>query len=67
VDALIVELEHSLDEPCGVWCFSLAPHHTFSVMEGLASNRVLGCIRAVDKRLIDDPAWEKLWHDPTPQ
>jgi hypothetical protein len=64
-DTLASELERSSDEPCGVWCFFLPPHHTFSVYEALPSQRVLGCVRAVDRRLVDDLTWERLWHDST--
>src|SRR4051812_41172757 len=30
-EALMPEFERHADEPCVVWCFSLPPHHTFSV------------------------------------
>lgn len=60
-EALADELARHSDEPCGVWCFSRPPHYTFSVYEALRSHRVLGCIRAVDRRLVDDQTWERLW------
>ena len=63
-EALIRELEQCPDELCGIWCFSLPPHHTFSVHEALSSHRILGCMRAVDRRLVDDQTWEHLWNEP---
>lgn len=63
--ALLAELERSPEEPCGLWGFSLSPHFKFSIFEGLTSQRILGCIRGVDDRLIDGPIRKKLWHDAT--
>jgi hypothetical protein len=62
-EALIPEFERHADEPCAVWCFSLRPHHTFSVYEALVSSRVLGCMRAIDRRLVDNQYWEDLWDE----
>jgi len=62
-EALMHELEQCTEEPCGVWIFSLPPHDTFSIYEALRSRRVLGCIRAVDRRLVDNHTWEHLWYE----
>ena len=65
LEALTSELERSQDEPCGVWCFSLQPHHMIDVFEALHTHRILGCIRAVDDRLIDEETRNHIWHDAT--
>jgi hypothetical protein len=58
---LCEELEKTPDEPVQFWSFAMAPHVVFNVSEGAETLRVLGCIKAVDRRLIAPEAWEALW------
>lgn len=58
-------VEHMLEIPdqriCGRWSFSKEPNITFSVFESTDTGRIIGCIKAVDKRLTSDLEWKQLW------
>jgi len=59
--ALCEELEKLPDEMVHVWSFSMAPYFTYEVFESTRLHSILGCILAVDKKRIDEKAWEALW------
>ena len=60
--ALCEELGRTPDEMCRLWNFSMPPYSDLAVFEGAESDRVLGCIFAVDKRFISPDKWESLWN-----
>jgi hypothetical protein len=59
-EALCRELEQTPEEPCRLWIFKSSIRE-FVIFEGVVTQRILGCISAVDKREVDEAAWEKLW------
>lgn len=61
VEALCVGLKADPADPCDLWIFTEPPHFSYSVFVGHRSRNVLGCIRGVDDRLIDDSIRLKLW------
>ena len=59
-EALVRELGITPDEPCRIWIFK-SEAQDFSVFEAIESRRILGCVRSVDKREVDDVTWRALW------
>ena len=61
IKELCDELSRNLTEPCDLWIFEQNPYFSFSVFVGRDSRAIMGCIRAVDDRLIDDEVRRELW------
>jgi hypothetical protein len=59
--ALCDELAKMPEEPVELWSFSMAPYYRFNVFEGANSQRILGCIIAVDQSLMTEQELEELW------
>lgn len=61
ISALCDELAKTPEEPVEKWSFSTAPYYRFIVFEGASSQRILGCIMAVDQSLMTEQESEELW------
>ena len=61
VSALCDGLSSEPTEPCDLWIFQQQPYYNFSVWVGRESRSILGCIRGVDNRLVDDKIRADLW------
>lgn len=61
VEALCEGLKTDPSDSCDLWIFTEPPHFSYSVFVGRRSRRVLGCIKGVDDRLIDDSIRRELW------
>ena len=61
VVTLCETLEKAEDEEVQLWLFSMPPYFEYSVFEGSGSGKILSCILAVDRRLIDEEGWQQLW------
>ena len=62
VEALCEELKSSPEELCRIWMFKTSSCD-FIVFEEISTHRILGCVRAVDKREVDEATWNELWGD----
>lgn len=67
VEALCEGLKADPSDPCDLWNFTEPPYFLYSVFVGRRSRRVLGCVKAVDDRLIDEQIRRELWGEANPE
>ncbi len=61
---MINEMSQTPDERVELWIFTRQPNIIFSVFENTNRRKILGCLKAVDKRLTSEDEWNELWGKP---
>jgi hypothetical protein len=64
VEHLCTELAVRPNSTCVGWSFSAPPYFNYGVFEASDTHRLLGCIKAIDRRLVSEEEWSRLWGDP---
>jgi hypothetical protein len=59
----VEELEKFPNDKVKFWHFSINESSQYTVFENVNSQKILGCIRNVDKRKVSESEWEKLWNE----
>jgi hypothetical protein len=57
-------LQSQPTDTCELWSFTETPYFTYGVFIGHESRMILGCIRAVDNRLVNPEIRTELWGEP---
>ncbi|HMS41256.1 MAG TPA: hypothetical protein PKE69_13585 [Pyrinomonadaceae bacterium] len=51
------------DEKISFWRLRIDESWSYTIFEGIESNRILGCILTADKRFVSEEEWEKIWNN----
>jgi hypothetical protein len=61
IAAYVIELEKNPDEEVVIWNVGFDKTSSFSLFEGVKTNKILGCIYGVDKRKVTESEWNEIW------
>lgn len=63
VRVLCENLSLDPNQKCELWIFNQIPYYDYSIFVGHLNRDIIGCVRGVDDRLIDQDMRRQLWGD----